>query len=150
MNVPKRRRARPARRAGLPKIDYPFEDFIADLDELTRSGALREGPLERIFGASMPHFDAKYPGKHVRVFRVSRFMMAMHYLADHFDEFDTEDFAVYGSDRVGGLVGLHLLEAIHEAFMQPDAFARDAETDPARILARARELRDRESSQPNP
>jgi hypothetical protein len=93
---------------------YPFDEFLEDFDALRASGALDEGPLERILGAAGPHFKQRYPSQSNAIFRHSLFMMIFMFLAEHFDDFDKGDLAVYGSDRVGGLVSQHLLQAIHQ------------------------------------
>ena len=124
-----------------PRPDYPFEAFLADLDELTTTGALPPGPFHGIPVAALPHFRSKYASRRVRVFRYTRFMLAMSYIAEHFRQFDTEDFAVYGSDRVGGLVSEPLLRAVHQTFSVNDVFGLKGSPDPADMLALARELR---------
>jgi hypothetical protein len=58
----------------------------------------------------------KYPVFKRCFHRLATVTQVFGYVSRHFSRFDTGDFAVYGSDKVGGLVGVHLLRAIHQAF----------------------------------
>ena len=123
------------------RAEYSFEAFLEDLDALNANDSLPRAPFHRIPMAALPHFRAKYPKPRIRHFRFTRFMLAMSYIAEHFQRFDTEDLAVYGSDRVGGLISEALLRAVHQTFSVPDVFAMEGSPDPEAVIALARELR---------
>ena len=121
--------------------EYPFAAFLEDLDALSANDSLPRAPFHRIPMAALPHFRAKYLKRRIRHFRFTRFMLAMSYIAEHFHRFDTEDLAVYGSDRVGGLISEALLRAVHQTFSVPDVFAMEGSPDPDAVIALAREFR---------
>ncbi|HZM25885.1 MAG TPA: hypothetical protein VFB89_00855 [Gemmatimonadales bacterium] len=126
---------------GRIRTEYPFEAFLEDLDALNANDSLPRAPFHRIPMAALPHFRAKYLKARIRHFRFTRFMLAMSYIAEHFHRFESEDLAVYGSDRVGGLISEALLRAVHQKFSVPDVFAMEGSPDPDAVVALARELR---------
>ena len=123
------------------RAEYSFDAFLDDLDALNANDSLPRAPFHRIPMAALPHFRAKYLTPRIRHFRFTRFMLAMSYIAEHFQRFDAEDLAVYGSDRVGGLISEALLRAVHQTFSVPDVFAMEGSPDPDAVIALARELR---------
>jgi hypothetical protein len=82
----------------------------------------------------------------VRIHRLIRFLLAVTYLDQHFHQFDTGEFAVYGSDRAGGLVSEALLRAIHHEFAVPDVFALNGPPAPVDVIALARRLQSKSTA----
>ena len=72
------------------------------------------------------YMKSKYPRGRESVFRAARFMQALDYLGRNKDAFDRGDYAVFGSDEVGGLVGEHVMRALHSFYMMD----KPARTDP--------------------
>lgn len=124
------------------KYHYPFEDFLADFDALTATNPVGDTPSHSFFRSTLNYFRATYVRRRVRRYCLIRFMLAVTYLAEHFPEFDVDDFAVFGSDRAGGLVSEPLLRAVHQVFAAPTVFALAASPTPAEMLSLARGLRD--------
>lgn len=77
-------------------------------------------------------------------------LLAVTYLDEHFHGFDTGEFAVYGSDRTGGLVSEDLLRAIHRVFVVSDVFAPNRPPEPAEVLSLVRSLRSERSATAHP
>ena len=132
-----------------PGLSYPFDAFLSDLDALSVMSHLHDTPSHGFLQAALGHFRARYTQRRVRIHRLIRFLLAVTYLDEHFHHFDTGEFAVYGSDRAGGLVSEDLLRAIHRLFAVPDVFALNGPPAPAEVLALARGLQS-ERAAPTP
>lgn len=67
-------------------------------------------------------------------------MTALNFIATHLAEFDREDFAVYGSEKVGALVGDHVFAAAHRLF--DPALLADTRSGPTpkQLMALARQF----------
>lgn len=117
--------------AGVPPA-YPFEEFLRHVEEvhamLEREKKTRQPPVEE--DGSLPfeftiirvneYMKPLYPDWKERQYKMQRFCLIMHYISTHMNEFDTGDFAVQGSPKVGGLIGGHLLRAVHQLFTASD------------------------------
>jgi len=68
-------------------------------------------------------------------------MLIMDYIAEHIHDFDKCDFAVYGSEKVGALVGEHLFHAVHQIFTTGDLSAFGTGPSPGEVMELARTLR---------
>jgi hypothetical protein len=134
----------------MERPDYPFDEFLRDMDEvhamLEKEKRKSDAPEVEEDGSYPFEWTvirvnefmvAKYSKSSVTTYKAMRFVMMLHYVATHFSRFDREDFAVYGSPRVGGLVGEHLLHAVHQVFtagklpekeLTPDEMMKLAET----------------------
>ncbi|CAN5432771.1 hypothetical protein BH10PLA2_BH10PLA2_25010 [soil metagenome] len=107
---------------------YTFEEFMQHVvdvpimldsakanlepEESERGNAPFEWTVVRVY----EFMGQKYQDSVERMHKSQRYCLMMHYLSTHISEFDTEDFAVFGSKRVGGLLGEHLLRAVFETF----------------------------------
>lgn len=80
-------------------LSYPFEAFLADLDALGGTNHLHDTPSHGLLQSALAHFRAKYVQQRVRIHRLIRFLLAVTYLDQHFHQFDTGEFAVFGSPR---------------------------------------------------
>ena len=113
----------------MEKPDYPFDEFLRDMDEVhallekekRKSDApdvQEDGsyPFEWTVIRTNEFMMAKYSKSSETTYKAMRLVMILQYVATHFSRFDRDDFAVYGSPRVGGLVGEHLMHAVHHVF----------------------------------
>ena len=125
---------------------YTVEEFLEDCDALlgTRPEGYEPGDSEVGFYAKVgqvaDHMKAKYSSKEEWMFRSSRFGVTLSYLAENADAFDQGDYAVFGSDEVGGLVAEHVLRALHAVFMAESL--PSAKPDPEDVMALADSLKD--------
>src|SRR5262245_28781459 len=95
---------------------YPLEDFLRDIDIVNRhleAEKERAAPEPEVdgsvpFGWSIVHMNEAlkplYPNWSERFHKGSRVMLALNFISTHMADFDREDFAVYGSEKVGALV----------------------------------------------
>jgi hypothetical protein len=67
------------------------------------------------------------------------------YISANLAAFDRDHFAVFGSEKVGSLVGQHLLHAVHQIFVgEPPGLGRDPA--PNEVMKLARELKGQKCS----
>lgn len=102
--------------------DYPFEEFSKHFDEISlllKTVYKDEGPdLLKSLLHVRDYFATRYEDEKERQYKLLCYSQIMFYLSNRLGDFDTEDFAVTGSTRLGGLVQDHLLQAIHYAFTE--------------------------------
>jgi len=141
-------------------IQYPFEEFMRHVEELTpllkeerealnpRTEEDGSVPFEwnviRVFEYMRP----LYSDERERQYKMQRYCLIMHYLAEHFSDFDQGDFAVYGSPKVGGLVGKHLFKALHHFFTTQDLSMMGHGPSPQEVLELAARFREDTSVEP--
>lgn len=53
-------------------------------------------------------------------YHMTSFIGICRYLAIHFDKFDGGDYAVWGSEKVGGLIGNHVVHPVHQHYTTHD------------------------------
>ncbi|HLN33596.1 MAG TPA: hypothetical protein VK395_38070 [Gemmataceae bacterium] len=126
---------------------YPFSEFLGHFDDI--HGILdRERkpgypwPFERTVIRVSQYFKPLYADSKEMMYKMGRFYLIMNYLSDHVNEFDQGDFAVYGSERVGGLVAEHLLRAVHEVFTTKDLGELGRGPSPRDVMQIAERLRE--------
>jgi len=102
-------------------IDYPFADFVADYEAIAPLlRRKRPKSFEGLFFRVSKQMHKPYPNadrahEHER----AKFLILIaQYVSEHMDDFDTGDFAVVGSAKVGALVSNHLLQAVHKIFTE--------------------------------
>jgi len=128
---------------------YTFEEFHEHASRATKLLAeyreAGEGSFERSVIKTMEMFDALYLDPVERQFKHGRFCLIMSYMSEHLQDFDRGDFAVYGSERVGSLVGEHLLRAVHHFYTSNELFDQDSKPPtPDVIMVLAEQFRDAE------
>lgn len=127
-------------------ITYTIEEFLEDCEALlgNRPEGYERGDEEDAFytkiGQVADHMKAKYSSKEDWMFRSSRFGVALNYLSENADAFDQGDYAVFGSDEVGGLVAEHVLRALHSVFMAESL--PSGKPDPEDVMKLADSLKD--------
>jgi hypothetical protein len=99
---------------------YPFEEFLSHAEALHRSGRLRNGSFERNIIIVFEYLKPLCATDDEAQYKMGRLMLIMGYIADHIRELDQSDYAVYGSENVGALVGQHVLRAVYEIFNTND------------------------------
>lgn len=93
---------------------YPFEEFLLDFSALT--ARKRDSSFEATFIEVHEYMREKYGDSEEGRWRLERFILILQYVSDRIEMFDSGDFAVYGSPKVGALISEHLLKAVHEVF----------------------------------
>lgn len=91
---------------------YSFEDFVEDMRAFNPSFEENEPDL----GGLAEYMMQKYSSAEEAVQNAATFILIVRYLIDNLEDFDTDDFAVYGSPEVGSLISIHLLRAVHYIF----------------------------------
>ena len=131
---------------------YPFDEFCQHYDELqhgdyfgrdrTEDNADEDSWFEKSLIVVMEYMRERYDDDRERFFKGSRFVMIMNYLSHHLDDFDTSDYAVYGSPLVGALASKHLMQAVHHFFTAPELISENKEPTSAEVMALADSLKD--------
>jgi hypothetical protein len=100
--------------------DYPFDDFAADYDGIHADTSMARGEFERNVIRVNEHMKARYPDPDERMYKVGRFILIAMYLSERIHDFDRGDYAVYGSERVGALIGEPIIRAVHQIYTSAD------------------------------
>ena len=85
---------------------------------------------------------SRYPREGESVFKAARFIQAFEYLRRTVDAFDRGNYAVFGSDELGGLVGEHVLRALHSFYMTDEPVRTEPE--PEAVIQLAASLKEAE------
>src|SRR5947209_1825749 len=114
---------------------YPFDEFCKHLEEITpmldeKRVEDEEPSFYDTLGYVSGYMARNVANPEEQMYKASRFCLIMHFVSTHVAEFDREDFAVYGSTRVGGLIGEHLLRAAHELLTREPL----ADTTPVEVM----------------
>jgi hypothetical protein len=129
-------------------LTYTFDEFAKHMQEVTP--LLREerhdgeASFERNVIRTMDYFKPLYPDEGECAYKHGRFCLMMHYMAHHVNDFDTGDYAVFGSHKVGALMSTHLLKAVHHVFTVRDLSEMKTDPTPEEIMALAEEFREEE------
>ena len=133
---------------------YPFAEFCDHFDELqhgdyfgrdrSKVGSDDDACFEKSIIVVMEYMRKRYPDEREAFFKGSRYMMVLNFLAHHLHDFDTSDYAVYGSATAGALTSEHLLRAIHHFYTSPKLISDNKEPTPAEVMAMADSFRDAE------
>jgi len=130
----------------LGAIDYPFDEFCDHMAAIHARQAKDRGDPDdtsffRSLGLTVDYMNEIIPDPDVARYKASRFMLIAHYVASHVDSFDTGDYLVHGSKKVGALVGTHLLRAIHHVFTD-DLRQGEKEPTPEEFMRLADEMKE--------
>lgn len=88
------------------------------------------------------YMKSRYPREGESVFKAARFIQAFEYLRRNVDAFDRGNYAVFGSDELGGLVGEHVLRALHSFYMTDEPVRTEPE--PEAVIQLAASLKEAE------
>jgi hypothetical protein len=100
-------------------MHYPFHEFIRDYETIApRLRSKKAKSFERLLIRVSKQMAERYADETESRERTKYLVLICQYVSEHMDEFDTDDFAVVGSAKVGALVSTHLLRAVHSIFTE--------------------------------
>ena len=102
----------------MDKPNYPFDEFARHYDDLHEDDRLEPGNFMANVMRVNEYMVERYSDQIEKTYKLGRFILIMQYVSDHLADFDREDYAVFGSQHVGGLVSDHILRAVHEIFTE--------------------------------
>jgi hypothetical protein len=121
---------------------YPFEEFLKHMDEVHSGCQLEPGSWEMNVIKVNEYMKGLYPDAREKQYKLGRFMLIMEYVSEHVHDLDQSDYAVYGSDEVGALVGYHVLRAVHEIYTTKDLGEMERGPSPEEVMRLADKYRD--------
>jgi hypothetical protein len=117
--------------------DYPFDDFSLHYGDLLKSR--QPGSYEANVIRVVEYMKSKYDSQQEAMWKSKRFLFIVEYIADHIHEFDTADFAVYGSPKAGALLSEHLVRAVHHIFTTSSLNSLEVTPSPESVLELAKQ-----------
>jgi len=139
----------------MASINYSFDEFrnhvsamkyVLNYENVTRGSEQAHIGSEKCFELNvlrvMDYMQQVYTDPEEQMHKGKMLMLMMRYLSKHVDDFDTGDYAVQGSDRVGALASEHLLKAVHHIFTTCAVGDLGAGPDPTEVMALADKYRE--------
>jgi hypothetical protein len=95
---------------------YSFEEFLKHMKETHSECSLAGADWELNVIKVYAYMERLYTDEREKQYKLKRFIFIMQYVTEHIHDLDQSDYAVYGSEKAGALVGNHVLRAVHEIF----------------------------------
>jgi hypothetical protein len=124
---------------------YPFEEFLKHMDAVHSECNLQPNSWEMNVISVNEYMKGLYSDEREKQYKLGRFVLIMEYVSEHVHDLDRSDYAVYGSEKAGALVGNHVLRAVHEIFTTRDLGELGHGPTPEEVMRLADKFRDQES-----